>query len=117
MIATIKSEVPTGRSMKIRDGFMSRSGLLVGLRRTAGVTAVVGLATTLRPITLRRLAAAPGLGSRRRHRISVGRRRGHRSGSRAWTAAGSADLGAVAQPVGAVDDHLVADLEAVQDLL
>ena len=32
MIATISSEVPTGRSMKIRDGFMSRPELLVGLR-------------------------------------------------------------------------------------
>jgi hypothetical protein len=44
MIATIRSEVPTGRSMKIRDGFMSRPELLVGLGGAAG-TAAAALAS------------------------------------------------------------------------
>src|SRR3954471_24328947 len=102
MMATISSEVATGRSMKIRDGFMSRSGLLVGLSGgcPAGATPAVGLASSL----LLGLAGAALLGIRR-----VGDRRTRRSAR--WTAR-PADLGAVAQTVGAVDHDLVARLQA-----
>src|SRR5688500_9561058 len=100
MMATISSEVATGRSMKIRDGFMSRSGLLVGL---GGGCAAVGLASSL-------LLVWPGplLGLGR-----VGDRRARRGARRA---ARAADLGAVAQAVGAVDHDLVAGLQALDDL-
>src|SRR6516225_6393148 len=107
MIATIKSEVPTGRSMKIRDGFMSRPGLLVGLRRPAG-TAAVGLASPL-PV----LVALRGSGA-----VAVrGRRCDPWPAGSARVAARAADLGAVAQAIGAVDHDLVAKLQAAQDLL
>src|SRR6266850_4205368 len=116
MIATMSSEVPTGRSMKIRDGFMSRPRLLVGLRRPVGAAAAaaVGLTPPLRGagrslVALRRLCP-----------LRVGyarRRRGHRrAGCRARVGARPADLGAVAQAVRAVDDDLVADLQAAGDL-
>src|SRR5215207_870348 len=105
MMATISSEVATGRSMKIRDGFMSRSGLLVGLGGgcAAGATTAVGLASSL--LLLR---AGTLLGLRR-----VGDRRARRGARRA---ARAADLGAVAQTVGAVDHDLVAGLQAFRDL-
>src|SRR5262245_36290601 len=142
MIAAIRSDVPTGRSMKIRDGFMSRdSGLLAGLGWPARcatrcatrcgtrcatrsgarcATLAIGLATAhwgglraaLRGIAglLRcRCATLPGL--------PVGRRGGHRTRRRARAGARPADLGAVAQTVGAVDHDLVADLQAAGDLL
>src|SRR5882672_7541430 len=113
MIATMSSEVPTGRSMKIRDGFMSRPRVLVGLRRPAAAAAV-GLTPPLRGagrslVALRRLCP-----------LRVGyarRRRGHRRAAcRARVGARPADLGAVAQAVRAVDDDLVADLQAAGDL-
>src|SRR5262245_29813356 len=109
MIAAISSEVPTGRSMKIRDGFMSRSCLLVGLRRPDGLAAVVGLATA----RLRRLLALAVC------RAGAGRWRcGHgRAGGHPRTPARPANLGAVAQAVGAIDDDLVADLQPAHDLL
>src|SRR5258708_25321713 len=108
MIATISSEVPTGRSMNIRDGFMSRPGLLVGLRGSAGPAAfAVGLASPLR-----RGLGGPWIG------LAVGRRGGdRRTGRRARVRAGPADLGAGAQAVGAVDDDPVADLQARGALL
>src|SRR5687767_15881598 len=105
MMATISSEVATGRSMKIRDGFMSRSGLLVGLGGgcAAGATAAVGLASSL---LLLWAGALLGLGR-------VGDRRARRGARRA---ARAADLGAVAQAIGAVNDDLVAGLQALHDL-
>src|SRR5215218_2801649 len=108
MMATISSEVATGRSMKIRDGFMSRSGLLVGLGGgcAAGTTAAVSLAP---PLLLLGLAGAALLGVGR-----VGDRRARRGARRAATR--TADLGAVAQAVGAVDHDLVAGLQALHDL-
>src|SRR4030095_8154539 len=107
MMATISSEVATGRSMKIRDGFMSRSGLLVGLGGgcAAGTTAAVGLASPL----LLGLAGAALRGVR-----GVGDRRARRGARRAATR--TADLGAVAQAIGAVDHDLVAGLQALHDL-
>src|SRR5882724_49670 len=107
MIATISSEVPTGRSMKIRDGFMSRSSLLAGLRGLAR-SAAIGLATPLRRLIALGASSA----------LSVGRRGGHRrTGCHARIGAWPADCGAVAQAVGPVDDDLVADLQPAQDLL
>src|SRR5260370_34025450 len=97
MIATISSEVPTGRSMKIRDGFMSRAGLVVG-----GLRGATGAAAPALAIGALALAVAATLAVRR--------------GGDAWRAGRvrrrPADLGAVAQPVDAVDRHQVADLEA-----
>src|SRR5215831_20104068 len=113
MIATINKEVPTGRSMKIRDGFMSRPRLLVGLSRAAWSPAAIGLTAALWSVARsRRLArlATRGLPIRR----CGGDRR---PGRRARPGTRAADLGAVAQAVGAVDHHLVADLKAAQDLL
>src|SRR4249919_3166181 len=112
MIATISSEVATGRSMKIRDGFMSRPGLLVRLGGPAGASAVaagaaVSWAPPLRLVTLRR-------GSRLRRARGIGRRGGdRRPARRARVGAWPADLGAVAQAIRAVDDDLVANLQAV----
>src|SRR5712664_2838034 len=82
MIATISSEVPTGRSMKMRHGFMSRPGLLAGLRRLGG-TAVANRA---------RIRAFAG-GARR----SSNRLREH------------ADLGPLAQAVDAVRHHAIVE--------
>src|SRR5580692_2025041 len=108
MIATISSEVATGRSMKIRDGFMSRPGLLVGLGGSAGASAVP-LASPLLRLRLRGIGRCDGAG----RRGGRGRRGGdRRTGRRARVGARPADLGAVAQPIGAVDDDLVADLQA-----
>src|ERR671913_491589 len=103
MMATISSEVATGRSMKIRDGFMSRSGLLGGLGGgcAASAPAAIGLASSLLLLLARAL-----LGLRR-----VGDRGARRSARRA--AARAADLGTVAQSVGAVDHDLVARLQAL----
>src|SRR4051812_37497570 len=109
MIATISSEVATGRSMKIRDGFMSRVGLLVGLRGPVGAgggratVAAIGLASPLLLLGASLLSIRRRSGNRRV-------RRGARRGAR------PADLGAVAQAVGTVDHHLVADLQAAHDL-
>src|SRR5690349_930884 len=110
MIATIRSEVPTGRSMKIRDGFMSRPRLLVGLRGRP-----VCAATPLAACPLSFTLAAPLPVVRRRGALAVGRRRGDRRTGCARRAAGAADLGAVAQAVDAIHHHLVADLEALGD--
>ena len=118
MIATISSEVPTGRSMKIRDGFMSRPELLVGLGGSTGAAAAA-----LAVCALWRLAACAPPGARRSPGAAYRyRRTGRRlpAGGAAATgrpalpgaAARAANLGAVAQPVGAVDHHLVADLPA-----
>src|SRR5437773_333092 len=82
MIATIRSEVPTGRSMKIRDGFMSRTRLLVRLRRPSGAAAAN-----------RARIRAFAVGGRR----SSNRPRGH------------ADLGPLAQAVGAVHHHAIVE--------
>src|SRR5713101_5698562 len=111
MIATMSSEVPTGRSMKIRDGFMSRSGLLVGLRGPVGAAAAgVALPVGRAPPLWRGLGAC-------RCGLPVRRRRGdRRAGCRARVGARPADLGAVAQAVRTVDDDLVADLQAAGDL-
>src|SRR5260221_7871868 len=120
MIATISSEVPTGRSMKIRDGFMSRPELLVGLggstRAAAAALAVCALrAFPLRATSLRARwpAALAGRGTvGRRRRTAVRWCRGNRPAGVARRAARAADLGAVAQAVGAVDHHVVADRQA-----
>src|SRR5437868_4865487 len=103
MIATINSEVPTGRSMKIRDGFMSRPVLLIGLVRL-GRTSAAATATA----ATRAIGAGWGAGRRRRRD-----RRAGRSGSGAGR--GPANLGAFAQTISAVDHHLVADLQAARD--
>src|SRR6516162_4553460 len=117
-IATIKSEVPTGRSMKIRDGFMSRPTLLVGLggpaRTAPAALAVRALRAPLLPTAWRpplRRRGPVGTGGR----TAVGRRRGDRPAGIARRRAGTADLGAVAQPIGAVDHHLVADRQTFDD--
>src|SRR5260370_26728263 len=120
MIATISNEVATGRSMKIRDGFMSRSGLLVGLGGSAGASAVaVAVTTTVSrasPLLTRRLGGVGRCDGAGRWG-GVGRRgRDRRAGRRARVGARPADLGAVAQPIRAVDDDLVADLQAARDL-
>src|SRR5262249_35041715 len=113
MIATISKEVPTGRSMKIRDGFMSRPQLLVGLSRAAWSPAAIGLTAALGSVAL----SGP-LARLATRGLPVRRCRGdRRPGGRARPATRAADLGAVAQTVGAVDHHLIADLQAGQDLL
>src|SRR5260221_10661539 len=118
MIATISSEVPTGRSMKIRDGFMSRPELLVGL---GGSTGAVAAALARAVGTLRAGRAAPLLRRRctvrlrrrctvrLRHRTAVGRSGGDAPAPVAGRTAPATNLGAVAQAVGAVDHHLAAD--------
>src|SRR5260221_4905294 len=128
MIATISSEVPTGRSMKIRDGFMSRPKLLVGLGGSTGAAAAAlavraRWASPLRSSSLGGVRSATLTGCRGTvgpGRSAAGRRRrGNRPAGIAGRAARAADLGAVAQPVGAVDHHLVADRQALDhgDLL
>src|SRR3954468_19183519 len=98
MIATISSDVPTGRSMKIRDGFMSRSRLLVGLRGRLLASTAAPLAC---PLSFTLLSAAPAaLAVRRRsgrRALAVYRRRGDRRAGGTRTARRTADLGAVAQ--------------------
>src|SRR5215471_7911934 len=113
MIATINKEVPTGRSMKIRDGFMSRARLLVGLSRAAWSAAAIGLTAALWSVALSRLLARLATRGLPVRRCSSDRR----PGGRARPATRSADLGAVAQTVGAVDHHLIAGLQPAQDLL
>src|SRR5437899_3044253 len=105
MIATISSEVPTGRSMNIRDGFMSRPRLLAGLGRRAPTSAVDLAASWL---LLRLRLGSTGRGGRTVDLLPVGWRGGDRPGRHARARARTADLGAVAQAVGAVDDDLVA---------
>src|SRR6185312_13722849 len=114
MIATISSDVPTGRSMKIRDGFMSRSGLLVGLSgcpasAATPLAACPLLAPTTVPLPLPLCWRLGPVGLRR-----AALRRG-RDRPAAGLLARAADLGAVAQPVDAVDHHLVADRETLGD--
>src|SRR5690349_149305 len=110
MIATISSDVPTGRSMKIRDGFMSRSGLLVGLSgcpasAATPLAACPLLAPTTVPLPLYRpLCWRVGPVGLRRSTLRRGRDR-----PTAGLLARAADLGAVAQAVDAVDHHFVAD--------
>src|SRR5712671_990295 len=116
MIATISSEVATGRSMKIRDGFMSRPGLLVRLGGPAGATAVAAAVPLAPPLLALRLVTRR-LGARLRSAGGVGRRGCHRrTGRHARVGGRPADLGAVAQAIRAVDDDLVADLKAARDL-
>src|SRR5262245_16031226 len=121
MIATIRSEVPTGRSMKIRDGFMSRPKLLVGLGGPTRATAALAVcALRASPLSIRRTAPLTRRSTVRPGRsTAIGRRRGNRPPGVAGRAARPADLGAVAQPVGAVDHDVVADREPLQhgDLL
>src|SRR6267378_4365297 len=116
MIATISSEVPTGRSMKIRDGFMSRPELLVGLDGSTGAATATLAVCALRPPALCATGTASLIGRsavRPGGRAAVRRGRGDRPAGIARRAARAADLGAVAQPVGAVDHHLVADGQAL----
>src|SRR4030095_1824634 len=113
MIATISSEVPTGRSMKIRDGFMSRPKLLVGLggpTRAAAALAIRALRAS--PLPVRRTAPLSGRSTVwPGRRTAIRRRCGNRPAGVARCAARAANLGAVAQAVGAVDHHLVANRE------
>src|SRR5258708_27461336 len=102
MIATISSEVPTGRSMKIRDGFMSRPELLVGLGGSTGAAAaalaVRALWASPLPVAGTALLAGcrgtvgPGW------RAAIGRRRSDPPAGVAWSRARAAALGAAAQP-------------------
>src|SRR5262249_24804301 len=116
-IAAIRSEVPTGRSMKIRDGFMSRAELLVGL---GGPARAAPAAFTVRALRASPLPAASAPLRRRRpigsgRRTAVGRRRGDRPAGIAPRRARAADLGPVTQAVGAVDHPLVADRQTFDD--
>src|SRR5260370_12824640 len=111
MIAPISNEVATGRSMKIRDGFMSRSGLLVGLGRSAGASAVaVAVTTTVSrasPLLTRRLGGVGRCDGAGRWG-GVGRRgRDRRARRRPRVGAPPAGLGALAPPLPAREDHLV----------
>src|SRR5215831_21072895 len=85
-IATIRSEVATGRRMKGRDGFMSR---LLGTRRGRSFLAA--------PASL----AVPG------SLLGGGRVGGHPGAARSHL-----DLGAVAQLVVTLDDHDLARCDA-----
>src|SRR5476649_560995 len=119
MIATISNEVPTGRSMKIRDGFMSRRDLLVGLGRTPGAAAAAvarrgarrgaragararARVGALLAIAAATLAVAGRRAIRRRRTLAIGRRGRDRRTWRSRRRLRLADLGAVAQAVGAV---------------
>src|SRR5260370_11269071 len=118
MIATMSREVPTGRWMKIRDGFMSRPGLLVGLGGSTGAAAAAFAVAALRAARLTAAWAATLLAGRRHaarrgRRVGVGRRRGDGLARVAGRTAWPANLGAVAQAVGAIDHHLVANREAL----
>src|SRR5579872_3523439 len=108
MIAAIKSDVPTGRSMKIRDGFMSRMELLVGLGGAAGAAAARCGPLRSHPLALLAVGTRRSVAGRN---LAVGRCGGDRRTGRAGPLIDAADLGAIAQAVGAVDDDLVADLE------
>src|SRR5262245_32826032 len=110
MMATISNEVATGRSMKIRDGFMSRPELLVGLGGPACPCALASGAGSFGATAIGLTSSLLLLGVRRR------RRNGRALRSTRSAAARPADLGAVAQTVGAVDHDLVADLQAAGDL-
>src|SRR5437764_15098368 len=117
-IATISSEVPTGRSMKTRDGFMSRPKLLVGLGGPTRAAAALAVRAALRASPLRACRATPlsrrgAVGTGRG--AAGGRRGGDRPAGIARRGARTADLGAVAQPVGAADHHFVADRQTLDD--
>src|SRR5260370_4865781 len=106
MIATVSSEVATGRSMKIRDGFMSRPVLLVGLGGPAGASAV---AVPLASLTLRLGGVGRCDGAGRWG--GVGRRgRDRRARRRPRVGALPAGLGAVAPPIRALHDPRLAPL-------
>src|SRR5215472_16998993 len=85
-IATIRSEVATGRRMKRRDGFMSR--LLGSRRRRSFLAAPACLAVSGSLLGGRRVGGQPG------------------------AARGHFDLGAVAELVVTLDDHDLACGEA-----
>src|SRR5579871_5791900 len=94
--------------MKIRDGFMSRPKLLVGL---GGPACAAPAALAVRALLAPRLTTTTQL-SRRRAIWCAGanrRCRGDRPAGIALPAARTANLRPVAQTVGAVDHHLVAD--------
>src|SRR5260370_11717021 len=112
MIATVSSEVATGRSMKIRDGFMSRPVLLVGLGGPAGASAV---AVPLASLTLRLGGVGRCDGAGRWG--GVGRRgRDRRAGRRARGGAPPAAPCALAPPIPAVQYDPVPDPPAPPDL-
>src|ERR1700731_3944229 len=100
MIAAIRSEVPTGRRMKGSETFIAPfylSSRPRAARRRRSLLAVV--APVLRTLAVRILSAAPSWGPR-------GRRPG--AARRLAVERGDVDVKAFAQPVGAVDHHMIA---------
>ena len=88
-IATISSEVPTGRRMKMRDGFMRAAP------------------------TARRGAVAAGVGARPALPCCAGRCSSRQRPARCCFALSQQHLGTVLELVGAVGDHPLAGLEAL----
>src|SRR5580658_9372637 len=101
-IATISKDVPTGRRMKMRDGFIRLPGWQAGPRLRSSA------AWSL--LRRRLLVAVPALagvlGLTRRGRCRRGARR---------CALAQQHLGPILELVGAVDDHGLAGLDALRD--
>src|SRR6516225_5097160 len=108
-IATMRSEVPTGRRMKMREGFMRCEAVVAGCsQRPRGSAAVRAARLRMPPATLAPLTGRGGAG------VGACTRCAGDSRARRATLTGQ-HLGVILELVGTVDDHQVAGLEARGD--
>src|SRR5215475_12764988 len=106
-IATISSDVPTGRRMKMRDGFMSRCVPGEGCRpRSSAALAARLLLTAMRAFAVSLAGRLPG---------GAGLVAWERGATAAARCLAQQHLGAILELVGAVDDHLLAGLQSLRD--